>query len=309
MSSLPHPVPSRTTHAIAALYGHDDDTLIAWQRACAQAAATLRGQHDEDRMRKALTLAQDGHVTLEDDGYASVESRGKHYQVQADGSCDCPDAQHRGVTCKHTLAVQIHYLASAGLRPGGDHRQAPTAVPSAPSPRASQPTARHSAAWDVHEAPASACFKFRVGNMELLYTLRGIDDTELQQRMTATLPTLQDIMEACETRAAQRVAAREAQAAQAQQAPASVPADLPALLQQAVQQALAAQGSPNGQAPSTPPLVPPSADQRQDKAKTGDQVTGVCSLHQVAMKHHENERGTWYSHWLPEEERNCKGRR
>jgi len=77
MTSLPHPVPSRTAHAIAALYGHDDDTLVAWQRACAQAAEALRGLHDEDRLRKALTLAQDGHVTLDDDGSASVESRGK----------------------------------------------------------------------------------------------------------------------------------------------------------------------------------------------------------------------------------------
>ena len=77
MTSLPHPVPSRTAHAIAALYGHADDTLVAWQRACAQAAEALRPQPDEDRLRKALTLAQNGHVTLEDDGYASVESRGK----------------------------------------------------------------------------------------------------------------------------------------------------------------------------------------------------------------------------------------
>ena len=109
MATVPHPVPSRTAHAIAALYGHDDDTLVAWQRACAEAAEALRPQPDEDRLRKALTLAQDGHVTLEDDGFATVESRGKHYQVQADGACACPDAQHRGATCKHALAVQIHY--------------------------------------------------------------------------------------------------------------------------------------------------------------------------------------------------------
>ncbi len=45
MSSLPHPVPSRTAHAIAALYGHDDDTLLAWQL----------GWHDQD-----FTYAQHG---------------------------------------------------------------------------------------------------------------------------------------------------------------------------------------------------------------------------------------------------------
>src|SRR4030095_14187055 len=102
------------------------------------------------------------------------------------------------------------------------------AVPSAPASRT----------WQVTEAPASACFKFRVANMELMYTLRGIDDAELQRRITATLPTLQEVIEACEARAAQRAAAREA--AQAQQAPAAaVPqADLQTLLQQAVQQAL-----------------------------------------------------------------------
>jgi len=278
----------------------------AWQQAVAQVEeqlrAKLRVEVLPERMRKALDLVRADAVTLHADGTASVQSGKQTYTLAPD--CPCADAKHRTELCKHTLAVELHRRALALL-------EGTAPAPAAPPPAAlsTAPSAPASQAWDVHEAPASACFKFRVGNMELLYTLRGIDDTELQQRMTATLPTLQDIMEACETRAAQRVAAREAQAAQAQQAPASVPADLPALLQQAVQQALAAQGSPNGQAPSTPPLVPPSADQRQDKAKTGDQVTGVCSLHQVAMKHHENERGTWYSHWLPEEERNCKGRR
>jgi hypothetical protein len=140
-----------------------------------------------------------------------------------------------------------------------------------------------------------------------MYTLRGVDDAELQRRITATLPTLQEVIEACEERAAQRAAAREAaQAAQAQQAPASAPADLQALLQQAVQQALA---SATGQAPSTPPPAAPSTPQRQAKPKTGDQATGVCSLHNVGMEHHDNERGSWYSHWLPEDERHCKGRR
>ena len=120
--------------------------------------------------------------------------------------------------------------------------------------------------------------------------------------MTATLPTLQDIIEACEERAAQRVAARDAahaahaqQAAQAQQAQpiAGAPADLQALLQQAVQQALAAQV--NGQAPSG--------------AAPDDQQTGFCSLHQVQMEQKHNERGTFYGHWLADEKRHCNGRR
>lgn len=311
MSSLPHPVPSRTAHAIAALYGHDDDTLVAWQRACAQAAETLPGQHDDDRLRKALTLAQDGHVTLEDDGFATVGSRGKHYQVQADGACDCPDAQHRGTTCKHALAVQIHYLASAGLWPGGDHRQAPTAMPSAPSPRASQPPARHSAAWDVHEAPVSSCFKIRVGAFEWTHTMRASEDAELHTRVQAFVPTFRAIVAALDALQAEREAAKAAPVpppppAPAPVAPALPQADLQTLLQQAVQQALAAA---NGQAHGTPPPAASSTGQRQAKAKTGDQATGFCSLHNVAMEHRENERGSWYSHWLPEEERHCKGRR
>jgi hypothetical protein len=41
------------------------------------------------------------------------------------------------------------------------------------------PSAPASNAWDVHEAPASACFKFRVGPMELMY-VRPVQ-TELAQ--------------------------------------------------------------------------------------------------------------------------------
>jgi len=310
MTSLPHPVPSRTAHAIAALYGHDDETLLAWQRLCAQAAEALRPQHDPERLSKALALAQGGHVALDDDGYALVTSGTKRYQVQADGVCDCPDYQHRGTPCKHVLAVLIHARAQELVAPRPRPAAAePLAAPNAPAKPARPAKPRSSAAWDVHEAPASACFKFRVGNMELLYTLRGIDDTELQQRMTATLPTLQDIMAACEERAAQRAAAREAvQAAQAQPAPqappapqpTSAPVDLQALLQQAVQQALAAQASANGQAHSTPPPAAPAPD---------DQQTGFCSMHQVPMEQKHNDRGTFYGHWLADEQRHCNGRR
>ena len=63
-----------------------DDTLVAWQQACVQAADVLRPQHDRERLAKALALAHEGAVTLDDDGL-----------------CHCPDAQHRGVPCKHLL--------------------------------------------------------------------------------------------------------------------------------------------------------------------------------------------------------------
>ncbi len=317
MTTVPHPVPSRTVHAIAALFGHEDDTLVAWQRACAQAAAALHPPPDDDRLRQALTLAQDGHVTLEDDGSATVESRGTHYDVPADGACACPDAQHRGATCKHALAVQIHSLPSASLRPGGAHRHAPTAAPTpaadAPRGQGWKPTPKTSAGWDVHEAPASACFKFRVGRLELLYTLRGVSDVELLQRSAATLPTLHDVMGTCEDRAAQRAAAREAAPA-APAAPTAPPApaaaagpapappaqpDLQTLVQQALQQVLAqAHERTNGHA--TPAPSAPTPD---------DQTTGVCSLHQAPMERRTDAASgeSWYSHFCDETQRYCKG--
>ena len=82
MSSVAHPIPSRMTHTIAALYGHANDTLVAWQRACAQAAGALHPQPDPERLAKALALAQDGHVARELDDVpeevAGDENRDAH---------------------------------------------------------------------------------------------------------------------------------------------------------------------------------------------------------------------------------------
>ena len=317
MPSLPHPVPSRLAQNVAALYGHDDDTLVAWQRFCAQAAEALRPQPDPERLSKALALAQGGHVALEDDGYALVTSGTKRYQVQADGVCDCPDAQHRGAPCKHVLAVLIHTRAQelAAPRPNSAPAAEPPAAPSPPAPstpanapRPAKP--RSAAAWDVHEAPVSSCFKIRVGAFEWTHTMRATDDAELHTRGQAFVPTFREVVAALDTLQAEREAAKAAPAVPPP--PPAAPAallqpDLQAVLQQAVHQALAAHAT--GAAPGTPPPAPPSAAQRQAKPKTGDQVTGVCSIHRVDMERHENERGSWYSHWLPEDERHCKGRR
>jgi len=311
MATVAHSAPSRLTHLNAALYGVEDDTLLAWQRFCTQAAEALHPQPDAERLSKALALAQGGHVEVEDDGFAVVTSGTKLYHVQADGICDCPDYQHRGTPCKHVLAVLIHTKAQELVAPSPVKVPA-SAAPSAPAkaPRPAKP--RSSAAWDVHEAPVSSCFKIRVGAFEWTHTMRATDDAELHTRVQAFVPTFREVVAALDALQAEREAAKAAPAVPVQPpaAPATLPqADLQALVQQAVQQALAAQGSPNGQAPSTPPPAAPSTPQRQAKPKTGDQATGVCSLHNVGMEHHENERGSWYSHWLPEEERHCKGRR
>ena len=303
---------------IAALYGDKPASAPVstagerWHHAVAQVEEQLRTKLRvealPERMRKALELVGANAVTLHADGTASVQSGKQIYTLAPE--CPCADAKHRTELCKHALAVELHRRALA-LFHGTDTE--PTPTPAAPSARqaaavtaapsvalSGAPSAPASQAWDVHEAPASACFKFRVGNMELLYTLRGVDDAELQRRMTATLPTLQDIIEACEERAAQRVAERAAaQAAQAQQAQ-QAPADLQALLQQAVQQALAAA---NGQAPGTPPPAPPS----NGTAQPAPTPEGWCALHQAPMELRSTERGSWWSHRLADGSY-CKGK-
>src|SRR2546425_2710958 len=131
MASVAYPVPSRMAQNVAALYGHEDETLLAWQRFCAQAAEALRAQHDPERLSKALTLAQGGHVEVEDDGFAVVTSGTKLYHVQADGSCDCPDYHNRRTPCKHVLAVLIHTRAQELV--------APSPSPTPPAAAASTP--------------------------------------------------------------------------------------------------------------------------------------------------------------------------
>jgi len=139
-------------HTVAALYGHDDETLIAWQRFCTQAAEALRPQHDAERLSKALALAQGGHVEVEDDGFAVVTSGTKLYHVQADGTCDCPDYHHRGTPCKHVLAVLIDARAQELAAPSPRPAKAATAGEPPTAPKAARPAKpRSSAAWDVHE--------------------------------------------------------------------------------------------------------------------------------------------------------------
>jgi hypothetical protein len=287
-------------HNVAVLFGHEDDTLVAWQRFCAQAAEALRAQHDPERLSKALALAQGGHVALAEDGYALVTSGTKRYQVQADGTCDCPDSQHRGVPCKHGLAVLIHARAQELGAPSPAKALAaaePAAAPSTPTKATRQAKPRHSAAWDVHEAPVSSCFKLRVGAFEWTHTMRATDDAELHTRVQAFVPTFRELVAALDALQAEREAAK-AVPAQPPAAPATLPqADLQALVQQAVQQALAAA---NGHAST--PAQEPAED---------DQATGFCSIHRVAMNAHEDTAtgDTWHSHWFEEEQRYCRGRR
>ena len=103
---------SLTFHPMLTLH---DDTRIAWQQACVQAADALRPQPDLERLAKALALAQNGAVALDDDSAALVTSNGTRYHVEADGTCHCPDTQHRGVPCKHGRACS-HFSGQASSR-------------------------------------------------------------------------------------------------------------------------------------------------------------------------------------------------
>ena len=258
MTSLPHPLPYRMTQNVAALFGHADDTLVAWQRACVQAADALRPQPDNERLAKALALAQDGHVVLEDDGTATMQGSGAQPYTISGALCDCPDAKKRGAPCKHALAVAIHQQALALLVPSDSATLQPALAQHTRQVR--PPSADR---WDVTEAPASCCLRLRVGELELMYTMRDVSDAELTGRVQHLVPWVQDLLDQARERQAQldalrqqRAAANVAPAAPAQPPgptppPASGPADLQTLLQQAVQQALAA--AANGQAPGTPP--------------------------------------------------------
>ncbi len=225
---------------------------------------------------------------------------GKHRYSVANGSCSCADATHRGQTCKHQLAVDIHRRAMALLQdtPAVDANEAaPTAAAAAVQ------GTQGSAQWDVREAPTSCYLEFRVPSLKLGYTIRGATDPEVLTRLTQYLPTLQDIIEGYAARSAARQAARQATKAEAatqppphaEEAPLpSSPAELQQLIQQTLQQVVAAQGSGPAAAQEQPPTsVPPVAPPQGLPAETPE---GYCALHAVHMELRNNASGFWYSH-------------
>ena len=307
MSNITHAIPSRMTHNVAALFGHSDDTLVAWQQACAQVAEALRPPHDPERPAKALALAQNGAVALESDGAALVTSGVTRYHVGADGTCTCPDSTHRGAPCRHGLAVYIHQHATAQLAPSANTAPPRAATPPALSEPTRQDRLLSADRWDVKEAPASCCLRLRVGELEILYTMRDVSDAELTSRVQHLVPWVQDLVDQARERQTlldtlrqQRAAASAGQTAVPQPPPSTPPATLQALIQQAVQQILAAPQPPStGQAPAngTAPAATPPASQ-----------DGWCPVHQVPMEQRSNAKGAWYSHWLASEQRYCKGK-
>jgi hypothetical protein len=279
MSNVPQPQPSDDFRRnVADLYG-DRDTpppaaspLPAWRQVVAQVntelCTKLRLEGPTPRLQKALELVLAHAVTLQADGSASVLSGKQTYTLAP--HCPCPDAKNRTELCKHALAVELHRRALA-LLDGTAH--APVSSANAPAAPAATPAVPTSAAWQVQEAPTSACFKWRVGQAELMYTFRGVTDDEVLTRIREHLPLLQDILEVCELRAAERAEARATALAQAQQAP-TAPAFTPEALQ-ALQVLLAASpvasngAAANGHTPASPPRCPAHGDMRESTKQPG----------------------------------------
>src|SRR5262249_51507476 len=142
------------------------------------------------------------------DGTASVQSGKQTYRLAPD--CPCADATHRAELCTHTLAVELHRRALA-LRDSTAPASSPTAAAApagaTPPPNAAAPPATALAEntrqerlpsadrWEVTEAPASCCLRLRVGELEILYTMRDVTDAELTSRVQHLVPWVQDILD------------------------------------------------------------------------------------------------------------------
>ena len=157
-------------------------------------------------------MAHEGAVTLGDDGAALVTSHGTQYRIDADGLCHCPDAHHRGLPCKHLIALHIHRQATTALM-----SSTTDAPPLATAQADRLPSAAH---WAVTKAPASCCVRLHIGELELMYTMRDVSDAELTSRVQHLTPWVQDLVEQArerhtqlDTRRQQRDAAAAGQAA------------------------------------------------------------------------------------------------
>ena len=155
---------------------YDDDFEQAVERA---AEALSQGPYTAERMQSAVGLVLTGAVTLSDDGSATVKSGSHTYTITPMDGCTCADSRYRSRYCKHFIAVELLQRVTQGDAPPSEE-DCPAVVPNAPC----------SAAWAVHEAPASCCLKFQTGGGECLYTMRDTDDELLFARVQRIWPKL-----------------------------------------------------------------------------------------------------------------------
>ena len=140
--------------------------------------------------------------------------------------------------------------------------------------------------------------------MELMFTMRDVDDLKLQRRATMSLPWLTDILHGCEANLAARQQEAERTLKQAEEERQAQARSLDEQIAAAVAAAMKTQatGSPTGKAPRKPP-APPALE------PTNDTDPSWCPKHQVTMRWHEgNARGPgWFSHQLADGSY-CKGK-
>jgi len=266
-----------------------------------------------ERMRQGLELAQRGAVTLPEDGEdlsAVVRSGNNVYQVDTRLlTCPCADYQKHVQACKHLLAVEVH-LGALGLAGRAEEPLNPPALE--PALNTSLPTpAPTTASWPISEAPASLNIKLKIGHMELMYTMRDVDDLKLQRRATMSLPWLQDILHGCEAHLAARQQEAEHSRQQAEEERQAQARSLDEQIAAAVAAAMQAQASStNGPSPqqrtAASPPQPPVVD---GLASAHEHEPGWCLKHQVTMRWHDgNARGPgWFSHQLANGSY-CKGK-
>ena len=313
-TTVSHPLPSAQAQAIAELTGYEDAATLRWQQACVQAANTLtalpNGRYVNvrmERIRQGLELAQRGAVSLPEDGEelsAVVRSGSTLYQVDTRLlTCTCADYQKHLQACKHLLAVEIH-LGALGLLPPDAPEPAAAEEPAPVQDPAPMTPAPSTARWPISEAPASLNIKLKIGNMELMLTMRDVDDLKLQRRATMSLPWLQEILHGCEANLAARQQEAERTLKQAEEKRQAQARSLDEQIAAAVAAAMKAQttGSLTGNGARKPP-APPALE------PTNDTDPSWCHKHQATMRWHEgNARGPgWFSHQLADGSY-CKGK-
>jgi hypothetical protein len=319
-TTVSHPNPTAQAQAIADLTGYEDAATLRWQQACVQAANTLtalpNGRYVHvrmERIRQGLELAQRGAVTLPEDGEdlsAVVRSGSNLYQVDTRLlTCTCADYQKHLQACKHLLAAEIH-TGALGL---AGYTEVPLNPP-APEPALNTslpPAAPTTASWPISEAPASLNIKLKVGNMELMYTMRDVDDLKLQRRATMSLPWLQEILHGCEAHLEARQQEAERSRQQAEEERQAQARSLDEQIAAAVAAAMKAQASSNnGHSPQPRTAAAPHQPSEAERlASAPDHKPGWCPTHQVTMRWHEgNARGPgWFSHQLADGSY-CKGK-
>ena len=62
------------------------------------------------------------------------------------------------------------------------------------------PSGPSSATWAVHEAPTSCSMRWKIGTMEMTYTMRGAEEAEVSERLKHALPWLLTVVTSLETK-------------------------------------------------------------------------------------------------------------